>query len=124
MRKGELSEDFESAFERALDMAVESIARSMGLGTQVLGTNPYAVLEDQGDEEAAKAPENFKNGSVKALGCLTKTREEPKIEDLTSSTIPNATAPVNTINQGDAISSTGKLRIIFWNANGWEQRSM
>ena len=36
VRKGKLSEDFESAFERALDKSVESIARTMGLESQVL----------------------------------------------------------------------------------------
>ena len=61
VRKGKLSEGFECAFERALDKAVESIARMMGLETHVLSTNPYAVLEDSEHEETASAPESFEN---------------------------------------------------------------
>ena len=41
MRKGDLSEDFETAFEQALEEAVESIARTLGLG----GTNQAQDLD-------------------------------------------------------------------------------
>jgi hypothetical protein len=102
VRSGGLSKDYKTAFEEALELAVEQIANEMGLG-ESMSDRLIEILDDMDDEPVQEQiPEVITRQAATSMpATILRSRTTN-----TETQIPQ---------------SKGKLRVIFWNANGWKK---